>query len=243
MNGEVIEVRREGAVGWLVLNRPHAGNAMDAAMMSALPRAWRELDADPSVRCIVVTGAGKSFQTGLDVAALANEPETLKDSSRRTRNARLQLTGWHLGVRTPVITAVNGMCAGGGLHFVVDSDIVIASTSAKFVDPHVSVGQASAWEAIGLMLRMPASRAARVALMGAHERMSAAEALRWGLVSEVVEPDDLVPRAQELAEHIASRPPEEVRAAKAALWAALENDRTSSLRWAELNRPPVEETP
>lgn len=155
----------------------------------------------------------------------------------------LQLTGWHLGVRTPIITAVNGMCAGGGLHFVVDSDIVIASTSARFVDPHVSIGQASSWEAIGLMVRMSASKAAQVALVGAHERMTAAQALQWGLVSEVVEPDDLMARAQELAEHIASRPPEVVRAAKAALWAALETDRTSSSRWAELNRSLVEETP
>src|SRR5690606_3220309 len=135
---QTLVVERRGPVGWLLFNRPSAGNAMDAVMMAELPRAWRELDGDDGVRGSVVSGTGKAFQTGLDLAALARDPASLRESSRRTRDAALELTGWHLGVTTPVVTAVNGVCAGGGLHFVVDADVALAARNASFVDPHVS---------------------------------------------------------------------------------------------------------
>ena len=146
--GLVIE--RHGPVGWLVFDRPQAGNAMDAAMLAALPEAWRELDEDPDVRVIVNTGNGRNFQTGLDVVQLSRDPEALREQSRRTKRAELRLSAWHNGVSKPVIAAVNGVCAGGGLHFVADADIVIAASDASFLDPHVSVGQVTAYEAIAL---------------------------------------------------------------------------------------------
>ncbi|GAA2734714.1 enoyl-CoA hydratase/isomerase family protein [Actinocorallia aurantiaca] len=219
---ETLLVERHGPVGWLIFNRPRVGNAMDAAMMAALPEAWRELDADPDVRAIVVTGEGRAFQTGLDVVQLNRDPAALREMSRRTKRAALQLTAWHLGVAKPVVTAVNGVCAGGGLHFVVDSDIVIASEQASFLDPHVSVGQVSAFETIGLARRAAFGPVARMALMGAHERVTAADARRLGWVSEVVAPDELRPAAQRLAEQIAKNDPEALAATKRALWRALE---------------------
>jgi enoyl-CoA hydratase len=228
VSGDGLLVRRRGRVGWLVFDRPDAGNAMDAGMLAQLPTAWLELDRDPEVRAIVVTGTGPAFQTGLDMKALAREPASLREATRQTREARLRLTGWHLGVQTPVIAAVNGVCAGGGLHFVVDADIVIASTTATFLDPHVSVGQASAWEAIGLTARIAATVAARIALTGRYERLTAARALAVGLVSEVVEPDRLADRAQQLGEAVAAADPELVRAAKRALWTATELGRTAA---------------
>lgn len=225
-------VERRGPVGWIAFDRPEAGNAMDAVMMARLPGAWRELDADPDVRAIVVTGRGGAFQTGLDMAALARQPASLREATRQAREARLELTGWHLGVGTPVITAVNGVCAGGGLHFVVDADIVIASTTATFLDPHISVGQASSWEAIGLSSRIAATVAARLALTGRHERLTASRALAVGLVSELVPPDRLTERAQQLGEVIAAGDPERLRAAKRALWAAMELGRTAAMKLA-----------
>lgn len=225
-------VERRGPVGWIAFDRPEAGNAMDAVMMARLPGAWRELDADPHVRAIVVTGRGRAFQTGLDMAALARQPASLREATRQTKQARLELTGWHLGVSTPVITAVNGVCAGGGLHFVVDADIVIASTTATFLDPHVSVGQASAWEAIGLSSRIASTVAARLALTGRHERLTASRALEVGLVSELVPPDRLAERAQQLGEVIAAGDPEQLRAAKRTLWAAMELGRTAAMELA-----------
>ena len=72
---ETLLVERRGPVGWLVFNRPKAGNAMDARMLDELEEAWSEFDGDPEVRVIVTTGEGRSFQTGLDVVQLAREPE------------------------------------------------------------------------------------------------------------------------------------------------------------------------
>jgi enoyl-CoA hydratase/carnithine racemase len=209
-------------VGWLTFNRPDAGNAMNAAMIDALPPAWAELDADPAVTAIVVTGAGRSFQTGLDMVQLSREPDALREMSRRTRTADLRLTGWHLGVGKPIITAVNGVCAGGGLHFVADSDVVIASTAANFLDPHVSVGQVSALEGIALARRVAFGTVARMAFTGAHERLSAERAYQLGWVSELTDPDQLRERAQQLAEHIGSNDAEALRATKRALWRAPE---------------------
>ena len=219
---ETLLLERHGPVGWLIFNRPDVGNAMNAAMMAALPDAWAGLDDDPAIRAIVVTGAGRAFQTGLDVTQLSRDPAALRDMSRRTKRADLRLTAWHLGVSKPVVTAVNGVCAGGGLHFVADSDVVIASSKATFLDPHVSVGQTSAFEPIGLARRSSFGSVARMALTGAHQRVTAADALRHGWVSEVVAQADLRPAAQRLAECIAAGDAEEVAATKRALWRALE---------------------
>jgi enoyl-CoA hydratase/carnithine racemase len=226
--GETLLIERHGPVGWLTFHRPEAGNAMDAEMMAALPDAWTSLDADPAVRAIVVTGARRAFQPGLDMVQLSRDPDALREMSRRTRRADPRLTAWHLGVAKPVVTAVNGVCAGGGLHFVADSDIVVASTRARFLDPHVSVGQASAFEPIGLVRRAAFEAVARMALAGAHESVSAADALRLGWVSEVVEPDDLRETAQRIGERIAANDPAAVAAAKRALWRALETGLTSA---------------
>ncbi len=100
----------------------------------------------------------------------------------------------------PVITAVNGVCAGGGLHWVADADIVIASSDATFVDPHVSIGQVSALETIALMRKMPAEAVLRMALVGSHERLTAQRAYELGMISQVVDPPEkLRDVAQELA--------------------------------------------
>ena len=145
MTGTLV-IERRGAVGWLVFDRPDVGNAMNARMMDELEAAWLGLDADPAVRVIVNTGNGSAFQTGLDVAQLSRDRDALREHSRRTRDFELRFTAWHVGVTKPVIAAVNGVCAGAGLHFVADADIVIASRDATFLDPHVSVGQVSAFE-------------------------------------------------------------------------------------------------
>ncbi|MCB1248937.1 MAG: enoyl-CoA hydratase/isomerase family protein [Acidimicrobiales bacterium] len=220
---ETLAVWRDGPVGWLVFDRPEVGNAIDARMFVELERAWAELDADPDVRVIVNTGNGAAFQTGLDVRQLARDPAALKASARQTRDAELRLTAWHCGVRTPVIAAVNGTCAGGGLHFVADADIVLLAADATLVDPHVSVGQVSAYETIGLVTKAPAEPILRMALVGRHERMGAARAVQLGIASEVVDPPErLRQRAAELAATIAQRPAVELEACKAAVWAALD---------------------
>ncbi len=233
MDYETLQVTRHGPVGWLVFNRPKAGNAMDATMLDELERAWTELDADPEVAVIVNTGEGKAFQTGLDVVQLARDPEALREQSRRTKRATLKLTAWHNAVTKPVIAAVNGTCAGGGLHFVTDADVVIASSAASFLDPHVSVGQVTAYETIGLVRKVAFEPVMRMALTGRHERLSPQRAYQIGLLSEIVDPAErLRERAQELAETIAQNDPAELRAVKHALWNALERGLTDAYRTA-----------
>jgi len=216
-------VHRVRSVGWIVFDRPAALNAMDAAMMMALPQAWRQHDADAQVGAIVVTGTGEAFQSGLDMAQLSRDRVALREMSRRTREFDLQLTGWQVGVRKPVIVAVNGVCAGAGLHFVADADVVIASTTATFVDPHVSVGLVSALEPIGLMKKgVSVADVMRMALVGEHERMSATRARQLGMVSELVEPAQLRAAAQSLGEQIAMHDKSALDQLKTGMWQVVE---------------------
>ena len=224
-------LERRGAVGWLVFDRPDRGNAMDGTMMAELERAWADLDADPAVRVVVTTGNGPAFQTGLDVAQLSRDPDALREQSRRTKRAQLRLTAWHNQVWKPVIAAVNGTCAGGGLHFVADADIVIAASDATFLDPHVSVGQVTAYEAIALVRKSPMEPIVRMALTGRHERITATRARQLGILSEVVDPPErLRARAQELAETVARNSPAAMAATKRALWGALEHGLTDACK-------------
>jgi enoyl-CoA hydratase len=227
---ETLRVERRGRVGWLVFDRPDAANAMDARMMAELETAWRELAEDPAVRVIVNTGEGRAFQTGLDVVQLSKDPEALREQSRRTRDFALRLTAWHNEVWKPVIAAVNGVCAGGGLHFVADADIVIATETATFLDPHVSIGQVSAYETIALTKKSPMEAVLRMALMGTRERMTAARAYSLGICSQVVPPEQLRAEAQTLAEKIAQNSPAAMAATKRALWRALEAGLTDASR-------------
>ncbi len=228
---ETLVVERRGRVGWLILDRPDSGNAMNARMLAELEEAWTELDADPEVRVIVNTGNGASFQTGLDVKQLSGDPGALREQSRRTKRAELRMTAWHNQVWKPVIAAVNGTCAGGGLHFVADADIVIAAADASFMDPHVSIGQVTAYEAIGLTRKMPVEAVMRMAFLGRHERLTAARARRLGMISQVVDPPErLREEAQALAEKVARNSPAAMAATKRALWGALEMGLTDACR-------------
>jgi enoyl-CoA hydratase/carnithine racemase len=221
---ETLVVERRGPVGWLVFDRPDRGNAMDATMLAELERAWVALDGDDDVRVIVNTGNGTAFQTGLDVVQLAEDRDALREQSRRTRDAALRLTAWHNDVWKPVIAAVNGVCAGGGLQFVADADVVVMASDATLLDPHVSIGQVSAYETIGLARKSPMESIMRMALTGRHERITAARAYQLGICSQVVDPPSALRDAvQSLGETIALTPLDELRSKKRALWAALED--------------------
>ncbi|MEZ5134634.1 MAG: enoyl-CoA hydratase/isomerase family protein [Acidimicrobiales bacterium] len=223
MSYEHLIVERHGPVGWLINNRPDQLNAMNNAMRDEFADAWLELDADPDVRVIVHTGEGRAFQTGVDVSEIASDGVGMERYRESMESFDLHFTAWHQGVRKPVITAVNGICCGGGFHWVADADIVIAASDAQFFDPHVSIGQVVALEAIGLIRKMPAEAVMRMALVGRYERMSAQRAYELGMLSEVVDPPErLRERAQELAETIAKNSPAAMAATKRALWGALE---------------------
>jgi enoyl-CoA hydratase/carnithine racemase len=227
---QTLKLERRGPVGWLLFNRPDQLNAMNSVMRGELAGAWLELDNDPEVRVIVHSGEGRAFQTGVDVAELASDGLGMERYRESMEQWDLHFTAWHQKVAKPVITAVNGICAGGGFHWVADADVVIAADNAEFFDPHVSVGQVVAPEAIGLLRKMPFEAVMRMALVGRHERMPASRAYELGMVSEVVPADTLRDAAQELAEKIAGNSPVAMAATKRALWGALEAGLTEACR-------------
>ena len=116
------------------------------------------------------------------------------------------------------------------LHFVADADVVIASADATFVDPHVSVGQVSAYETIALVRRSPMEAIVRMALTGSHERIGAERARQLGILSEVVAPPRLRQRAGEIAELVGRNSPTAMAATKRALWGAFEAGLTEACK-------------
>jgi enoyl-CoA hydratase/carnithine racemase len=226
-----LKVERHGPVGWLINNRPEQLNAMSARMRDEFADAWKELDADPDVRVIVHTGEGRAFQTGVDVTEIATDGVGMERYRQSVEDFDLHFTSWHQQVWKPVITAVNGICAGGGFHWVADADVVIAACDAQFFDPHVSIGQVVAVEAIGLLRKMPVEAVMRMAFVGRHERLPAARAYELGMISQVVDPPErLRDEAQALAETIARNSPAAMAATKRALWGALELGLTDACR-------------
>lgn len=223
MGYEFIKVERRGPVGWIVFNRPERYNALNLPMFDELEAAWAELDGDDDVRCIVVTAEGKGFCSGADLKDLADDPRGMTVYAERVRSNTLRFTSYHCRVWKPVICAVNGVCAGGGLHFVADSDIVMAVEAATFLDPHVSVGQVATYETIGLRVRMPFEAVSRMLLVGKHERVTAGRALQLGMISQV-EPDvdALWAAAQDLGEKIAQNSATAMMVSKKALWESLD---------------------
>jgi enoyl-CoA hydratase/carnithine racemase len=220
---DCLQIEVNGPVGWLINDRPDQLNAMSAHMRDEFAVAWKELDADPDVRVIVHTGNGRAFQTGVDVTEIAGDGVGFERYRDSMENWDLHFTAWHQEVWKPVITAVNGLCAGGAFHWIADADIVIAASDAQFFDPHVSVGQVVSVEAIGLMRKMPVEAVMRMALVGRHERMSAQRAYELGMISQIVDPPErLRAEAQALGETIAKNSPAAMRATKKALVGALE---------------------
>ena len=204
-------MERDGSVVLVTLHRPERLNAIDEEMRDRLESLWRDLGGDTNLRCIVLTGAGPGFCSGADVDMLA----ALR-AGRGDLDAELSfLPGRRVPV--PVVVAVNGICAGGGLHFVADADIVVAAESARFVDPHVSLGQVSGIEPVSLALQVPLQHLARFALLGRDGALTAREAHAVGLVTEVVADDDLLPRVRQIAASIAAASPSAVRATRRVL--------------------------
>jgi enoyl-CoA hydratase/carnithine racemase len=212
VSGTVLTEDAHDGVVLVRLNRPDRMNALSAEMMADLDEVWAAIARRDDVRCVVLTGNGPGFCSGADAGFLSAE--------RAPRGpgiwGELSFVPGHL-LDVPVLVAVNGVCAGGGLHFVADADIVIASQAATFLDPHVSVGQVSGIEPPSLTLRLPHAVISRMALVGTAERLTAQRAYQLGMVTEVTEEDGLVPRALEIAAAVAAGSPAAVRATRQAL--------------------------
>lgn len=194
----------------VTLNRPGRANALTEPMMRDLRALWTAVADLSWIRSVIVTGAGRAFCAGADAGMLA-EPRTEIGEDAATELSFLP--GPHLAV--PVIVAVNGVCAGGGLHFVSDADICIAADTARFIDPHVTVGQVSGLEPVELLLRARRDVVVRLALLGRSEVLDAHAAHEAGLISEVLPGPSLLDHAISLGERIAEGSPEAIRATRA----------------------------
>jgi enoyl-CoA hydratase/carnithine racemase len=203
-----IRMERPAAhVARIVIDNPPA-NSLGRDARRALSRALDEIEADLAVRAVVLAGRGKAFCTGDDLAEAAGRGkaealESLQDFAR--------LFGQLERLRAPVIAAVNGWAMGGGLELALCCDLRLASGAARFVCSGVNVGLIASAHRLPRLIGL--SRAKHMLLTG--EPIAAETAERWGLATELVaEADALEARALALAEHIASRAPLAVEAAK-----------------------------
>ena len=223
MDFETILFETEGHIATITLNRPERLNAFNVKMTRELKRAWDTVKGDTEIRCAIVTAAGdRAFCTGVDVTGYIEDGDFEAAREPKSTPDFLTMSAIQNKCWKPVITAVNGMVVGGGLHFLGGSDINICSESATFFDTHVAVGKVSGLETVELLGRIPFEAVAKLALLGGSERMSAREAREVGLVSEVVPPDELMPRARQLAGYIASHSPAAVMRTKRAMWESLD---------------------
>jgi (E)-benzylidenesuccinyl-CoA hydratase len=213
----MIEIHREDAVALLTLNRPDKRNAVNDEMRAELTAAFAGFDADPSLRVVVLTGAGSAFCAGGDLSA-----STVPDPDRPRIIEPLDKFA------KPVIAAINGVAFGGGLELALACDLRIASHAARFALPEVRLGSLPG---SGGTQRLPAvvgpSLAAQMILTG--EPIDAARALAAGLVSELCAPEKLLDTALAHARAIARNAPLAVIAAKRLVRAAAATHDTQRL--------------
>ncbi|HEV2271738.1 MAG TPA: enoyl-CoA hydratase-related protein [Steroidobacteraceae bacterium] len=207
----VLLERPAAGVALLRLNRPERLNALNMAVRESLAAHFTELASDEAVRCVVVTGGEKAFAAGADVAELAARTAT-DEAFAKSRAAWAAIERY----RRPIIAAVNGFALGGGCELALHCDIIIAGEGAKFGQPEVKLGIMPGAGGTQRFVRATGKFAAmRWVLTG--DLLSAADALRLGLVSEVVPDGDVLPHALEIAERIAALPPLAVAAIKEAV--------------------------
>jgi enoyl-CoA hydratase len=220
-------------VAMIVLDHPPM-NTLDRASRLAMAEALATLDADLDVRCLVITGTGRAFTTGAD---LREEQEMGVQGLGAFGSEFSQVIRGVEHHRVPVIAAINGYCMGGGFELALGCDVRIASVTAEFAASGVNVGLiASFWRLPRIIGLGPAKE---MLLTGATYRADQAE--KWGLVTTVHQPDQLLPAAVALAERISSRAPLSVEAVKAFTERSLELTREEASRlqgdkFAELYR-------
>ncbi len=223
-------IEAEGPVRIVVLNRPEALNAADPALHSRLAHVWRELDDDPAVRAIVLTGAGEAFSAGGDVNLL---DAMVRDPALRAAimAEAAEIVRAMTSVRVPIVAAVNGPAVGLGCSLAAMSDIVLIEEHAYFADPHVALGLVAAdggaltWPLLTSLLR-----AKEYILLG--ERLAAEQAVALGVANRVVARGQARTAAVELAARLAALPPQSVRETKALLNRALRSAVESTLAGA-----------
>ena len=185
---DIVLIEKQNGIATVTLNRPEALNALSVAMRQAIADAFHALQADDQVRVIILTGNGRAFTAGLDLKELGQTGMGTKDSRSETINVAEAMRD----VGKPIIAAINGFAVTGGFEIALACDILIASTEARFADTHVRMGVVPGWGLSQRLARLVgASRAKQLSFTGNY--LDAETACRWGLVNEVLPPDELLP--------------------------------------------------
>lgn len=216
MSYENITLERRDGVATLTLNRPNTANSIDLPLARELMDAAIVCDDDPETRAVILTGAGKMFCAGGDLRSFGDAGlavgSRLKELTAYLHAAISRLTR----MNAPVIAAVNGMAAGAGFSLAIAADMTIASDTAGFVMAYTQAGLVPDGSSTFFLPRRIGDRRTRE-LMLTNRRLSAAEALDWGLVNQVVPADQLLPTAEKLAATLAAGPTRSFGAVKALL--------------------------
>lgn len=240
---ETVTVRKDDGVAWVTLSRPAVRNAINEQMQAELRDIWTSFRYDDEVRCVVLTGEGQSFCTGIDRGEAVSEDNNAAmaagDYPGYPTPWMYDDPGRDVGPKScdlwkPVIAAVNGMACGGAFYLLGEVEFVIAADDAVFFDPHVTYGMTAAFEPMQMLSKMPLQEIMRLSLLGAHERMSAERAFQIGLASEVVPRDELLERAAWAARVIADAPPLVIQGTMRAIWTAQEVSRSQAVGLANL---------
>jgi len=210
----------------LTLNRPGALNALTVGLVAELHARLEDIGRDSTCRVVVLTGAGRAFCAGLDLRGYGDDDVVAKQGRlRRSLERQREIAGLTLrlhGLRQPVIAAINGPAAGGGLALALASDIRIASRSAIFAVSFIRAGFSACDLGTSWLLPRIVGAGAAHELMLTGRRADAAEALRIGLVTELTEPEGLIDAALAKAREVMLNPPLSVELTKQGMWIALE---------------------
>ena len=220
---ELIETSVDGQVGLCKLNRPEARNALSPELMEQLAAALERFDTDPEVRCIVIAGSDEVFASGADIKALS---ERSFDEALYHPAASF----WRrvASVKTPLIAAVSGWALGGGCELALACDMIVASESAEFGQPEITLGIIPGGGGTQRLARvLGKQRTMELVLTG--RRIGAPEAHALGLVNTVASKKEWLDKAMEVAETVARRPPIAARLAKQAIIAADESALSAGL--------------
>lgn len=212
---DLILTEDRGATRIVTMNRPDKLNALNTALTQGLLDALLEADAADSVRAVILTGAGRGFCAGADLAEFKNLTPAQAGAveARADLTCRLQTAMWKMG--KPIVSAVRGAAVGGGAGLAIGCDMVVASTSMKFGYPELKHSIVPALVMTGLVRALGRKQAFEMVSLG--RLIGAEEALRLGLANRVTEGDPL-PAALEIAEAWAAHDPRAMRAAKGLLY-------------------------
>jgi 2-(1,2-epoxy-1,2-dihydrophenyl)acetyl-CoA isomerase len=229
---EDLLVEKKNQTLWITLNRPDSSNAYSTSMVRGLVEVLRHADIDTDIRVMVITGAGKNFCAGGDVKAMKGKTGMFAGESnelRETYQAGIQQIPLTISqLKTPVIAMVNGAAVGAGCDLAAMCDLRIASTEAIFAETFAKVGLVPGDGGAFFLTRLIGFGKAMEMFLTC-KNVSSDEALRIGLVNQVVAPGELKAKTQELAEQLASLPPIALQMTKKAVSHAYQNDLTSHL--------------